>query len=222
MSSINTTSMLNLLKDDFNNSGATIIGCGAIGSKIAVELTRAGINSLELYDADIVESHNLCNQAFLHDHIGINKAIATEDLLNKICALNVETHAEFYSNQYPAFETVFLCVDSMKERRRIVEELFKKPNVTTIIETRMGTDEYRVYVISKADYEKWKSVSDYDDSAIERSPCGTTLSIGGTSSLCASTAVWQYLKFFTKAPATIEFEIILCILPFWGLATWAT
>lgn len=219
MNNISVISMSKILCDDFYSSGATIIGCGAIGSKIAEGLARAGVNALEIYDADIVEAHNICNQAFLYEHIGTNKAIAIKDLLNKICSVDIEVHDEFYKDEMPLFETVFLCVDSMKERKRIVDELLRKPNVTTIIETRMGVDELRVYTISKANYEKWLSLSNYDDSAIEKSPCGTTLSVGGTSSLGANVAIWQYMKFF-KEKANIEFEIILCILPSWELVTW--
>ena len=214
--------MENILKNDFCTAGATIIGCGAIGSKIALELTKAGISSLELYDEDIVEPHNLCNQAFLYEHIGMPKVDALKDLLLKVCAVDVEPVNKFYKDEFPMHETVFLCVDSMSERKRIVEELFHKPNVVTIIETRMGIDEYRVYTFTKVNYEQWKSVSNYDDSSIERSACGTTLSIGGTSSLCAATATWQFLKHFTIVPAQIEFEIIVCTLPLWGLASWIT
>ena len=38
-----------------------IIGCGAIGSWIAMQLVRQGLRDIELWDFDEIDSHNLTN-----------------------------------------------------------------------------------------------------------------------------------------------------------------
>lgn len=42
-----------------------ILGCGAVGSKLALHLYRSGIDKLTLVDYDILEPHNLCRHALL-------------------------------------------------------------------------------------------------------------------------------------------------------------
>ncbi|MBN2036443.1 MAG: sulfur carrier protein ThiS adenylyltransferase ThiF [Chitinispirillaceae bacterium] len=53
-----------------------IAGCGGLGSNAAVALVRAGIGTLILVDADIVEESNLNRQYFFHADIGKKKVDA--------------------------------------------------------------------------------------------------------------------------------------------------
>ena len=39
---------------------AIILGCGSVGSLVALELARSGVSHFLLCDADIVEYHNIC------------------------------------------------------------------------------------------------------------------------------------------------------------------
>jgi integrative and conjugative element protein (TIGR02256 family) len=58
-----------------------IIGCGAIGSTIAMFLTRAGVMKLQLYDNDraVVKPGLLVRQIFDRYQIGLGKAYATRN-----------------------------------------------------------------------------------------------------------------------------------------------
>jgi len=62
----------------------TIIGCGAIGSQVAVQLTKLGCEKFKLYDIDEVEAHNFVNQAYRVDQIGMNKVDALSQLIKEI------------------------------------------------------------------------------------------------------------------------------------------
>ena len=69
------------------NSCAIIIGCGALGSMIALALVRAGVGKIRIIDRDFIEYHNLARQAlFDEDDVRnqIPKAIAAERHLKKI------------------------------------------------------------------------------------------------------------------------------------------
>jgi len=59
-----------------------LIGLGATGSKIFDLLIRAGFDPalFNLYDHDIVEQHNICNQIFTEDHIGMPKVLAAKQI----------------------------------------------------------------------------------------------------------------------------------------------
>ena len=46
--------------DKMAQKRAVILGCGSVGSLVAMELARAGVGYFLLCDADIVEYHNVC------------------------------------------------------------------------------------------------------------------------------------------------------------------
>ncbi|XSC42295.1 ThiF family adenylyltransferase [Bradyrhizobium sp. RDT10] len=56
-----------------------ILGCGAIGSAVAMLLARAGVAKLQLYDKDIVKPGILVRQLFDRYQIGTAKAKATAE-----------------------------------------------------------------------------------------------------------------------------------------------
>ena len=48
---------------------ATIIGVGAIGRQVALQLTAMGVAWLQLVDFDVVEIDNLASQGFLEENL---------------------------------------------------------------------------------------------------------------------------------------------------------
>ena len=60
-----------------------LAGCG-LGSNIAVLAARTGFSRFTIADGDVVESSNLNRQAFRLEHLGRNKAEASESLIKEI------------------------------------------------------------------------------------------------------------------------------------------
>lgn len=67
---------------------AVILGCGSVGSLVALELARTGVANFILVDADIVEYHNICRHQCGIEDVGDLKVNA---LSRKI--LNINPHA---------------------------------------------------------------------------------------------------------------------------------
>ena len=63
---------------------ATVIGVGAIGRQVALQLTAIGIPWLQLIDFDVVEESNLASQGYLEEDLGRLKVEATAELSKKI------------------------------------------------------------------------------------------------------------------------------------------
>lgn len=61
-----------------------IVGCGGLGSNIAMELTRAGIGCLHLIDFDRVELSNLNRQYYFLEDVGSYKVDALAQQLKRI------------------------------------------------------------------------------------------------------------------------------------------
>lgn len=81
-----------------------IAGVGGIGSNIAVNLVRSGINSLTIVDFDLVEPSNLNRQFYFIDQVGqqkvealavnlrrINPHLEIESCLQRLTAENIAT-----------------------------------------------------------------------------------------------------------------------------------
>lgn len=68
-----------------------ILGCGAIGSAVAMLLARAGVAKLQLYDKDIVKPGVLVRQLFDRYQTGMNKAKATAENV-RFANAEVETY----------------------------------------------------------------------------------------------------------------------------------
>ncbi len=63
---------------------AVILGCGSVGSLVAMELARAGVSHFLLVDADIVEYHNICRHQCGIEDVGDLKINALERKIKNI------------------------------------------------------------------------------------------------------------------------------------------
>ena len=69
-----------------------IAGVGGIGSNVAVNLVRSGVDALKIIDFDRVEPSNLNRQFYFHDQIGRLKVEALAENLRRIRPdLQIET-----------------------------------------------------------------------------------------------------------------------------------
>lgn len=69
-------------QDRIAGQTALLLGCGGIGTNIAIGLCRLGIKRLILVDMDVVEDHNLNRQHLYHkSHVGVRKVEAAMSVL---------------------------------------------------------------------------------------------------------------------------------------------
>ena len=67
----------------FKNSKVSILGCGGLGSNIAMILSRAGIGEIYLYDFDKIEYSNLNRQNYKISDIGKEKVFTTKKIIEE-------------------------------------------------------------------------------------------------------------------------------------------
>lgn len=103
---------------------STVIGAGAIGRQVAMQLAALGARRLQLIDFDRVEVTNVTSQGYCHDEIGQTKVTATADALRRIDPMiQVETLRDRYRPQHHTGNVVFCCVDSISSRAAIWKSL---------------------------------------------------------------------------------------------------
>ena len=101
---------------------AVIIGCGSVGSLVAMELARAGVEKYVLCDADTLEYHNVCRHQCGIEDVGDLKVNALKrKILNINPKANVKTFGgiiqnipkEILDEMCTPYETIFVgCGDN--------------------------------------------------------------------------------------------------------------
>lgn len=181
----------------------TLIGCGAIGSHIFTSLVELGLQNITAIDFDVIEAHNLANQAFLHRHIGWPKIEALKDLYDLKTGHPPPASCLFLNTRLPSPSVsiqgiVFLAVDTMKARREIFDTCIKNnPEVFFVIENRMAATHGNVLSFPSAcplASKDWlASLTTDDPSQTEVSACGSSMTVGPTAKILANLAVWQFI-----------------------------
>jgi molybdopterin/thiamine biosynthesis adenylyltransferase len=68
---------------------AVLVGCGSVGSFVAMELARSGVGKFVLCDTDVLEMHNICRHQCGFEDLGRYKVDAVKDKI-----LNINPRAE--------------------------------------------------------------------------------------------------------------------------------
>ena len=107
-------------RDRLADVTATVIGVGAIGRQISLQLAGIGVPRLQLIDFDVVDLSNVTTQGYLSGDIGQSKVLATAAAIRQLDpAIAVETVAERYRPRIPIGQAVFCAVDSIDARSAI-------------------------------------------------------------------------------------------------------
>lgn len=199
---------LSKLGDWFNPSSVNerihIIGCGSVGSTIAELLARFGLTKFSLWDMDIVESKNLANQMFINKDIGKNKAEATAKHIYNINPDAAED-IRIYPNGWNGERLsgyVFLCVDNIELRKKIVEQHMNEDSIKAMFDFRTRLLDAQHYA---ADWSNQKNKEDFyasmnftHEEAAEATPvsaCGITLGVAPTVRLVCNAGVCNFINF---------------------------
>lgn len=163
-----------------------IIGCGSIGSTLAENLVRCGLQKITLWDFDKVEQHNIVNQMFTIKHVGMNKVDALLDILTDInpdAAKTVKLKPAGWQGELLS-GYIFLCVDNIDLRRTIVEKHIPSKFVKGVFDFRTlltGAQHYaadwasenaKKYLLSTMQFTHEEAAA-----ATPVSACGVTLGV---------------------------------------------
>ena len=164
--------MINLRSQDIADLSDVefhVVGCGAIGSSVAMQLVRLGADKFYLYDFDKVEIQNVGVSQYIEEDIGKLKVVA---LIKHMKSINPHIYVEGVANKFNQYMgskegILILGLDSMQARKDVVKMLVECPyKPKTVIDGRMGADHYQQYIynnITMSQYDKnWYSDDDSD------------------------------------------------------------
>ena len=186
---------------------ATVIGVGAIGRQVALQLACMGIGELLLVDPDRVEVVNLAPQGFHHEQVGWTKTCAT---YIDCRALNPEVEIEELTGRYTrntsVGDAVFCCVDSIETRRFIWESL---SGGIFFADGRMSAESIRVLVATDAASAKHYPTTLFQASEAYVGAC-TAKSTVYCANVAAGMMVAQFAKWLREMPveADVSFSLL--------------
>lgn len=182
------TRQLDIIPIETLGQQVTIIGCGAIGSFLGLQLAKMGLTMVQYFDHDEVSIENMSNQFFRRKDIGKNKAHALADMVYEFTDPGNAAHVSptFHPIKYePQHATkltgiVVVAVDSMAARQMIYESIKAKGfAVKYIIDPRMSAEFYTQYTINpfdEKDQSTYAKVLQSDaDSVAERCTAKSTV-----------------------------------------------
>lgn len=184
-----------------------IIGCGSVGSTLAENLVRLGLTNITLWDMDIVCAHNLANQIFRDNDIGVSKVEALAGILTEInpdIKNSIELKPDGWNGEMLS-GYVFLCVDSIELRREIVKKHFNNMNIKAVFDFRTLLESAQHYAADWSDYNMKEnllnSMNFSHEEAKEETPvsaCGITLGVAPTVRIIVAFGVSNFVNFINE------------------------
>ena len=123
----------------------TIIGVGAIGRQVGLQLAAMGVPHLKLIDFDVVEESNIASQGYREADLGKPKVEATAEACREISHdIVVEETRERFRRSMEIGTAVFCCVDKIDIRRLIWQAVQHRADF--FVDGRMSAEVLRVLV----------------------------------------------------------------------------
>lgn len=113
------------------DSEVAIVGAGALGTVVALQLACLGIGRIDIFDFDEVEDHNLNRQFLYFDSIGKNKAMS---LVAKLRYINPDIEINAFNTKFvtmkdmdslKGYDIIFDCTDNWDVRKLINKFVYK-------------------------------------------------------------------------------------------------
>ena len=187
-------------QEKLRNSKITIVGLGAIGSRTAELLTRAGIGSITVIDRDIIEMPNLQTQTTYNEKdINLPKAIALKTHLQEINSeIEIKSYVTDITNENINIinsDLILDCTDNL-ETRYLINDFSLKNNLPWIYSAAVS-DRGFIYNILPNKTPCFSCIfSNINPHLLET--CDTSGILNTTASLVSSIQSTQAIMILTK------------------------
>ena len=194
-------------QDKLGSLTATVIGVGAVGRQVALQLAAIGVRSLQLLDFDHVEPTNITTQGYGHADLGLPKVLAMQQAIERIDPeIVVKPILDRFRPRYETGEIVFCCVDKIAAREAIWRYLGKSCRFW--VDGRMLSEIVRVLVASTEEERQHYGTTLFPAAEAEPGRC-TARSTIYTANLCAALMVHQFSRWLRDLPLDRDLSLNL-------------
>jgi molybdopterin/thiamine biosynthesis adenylyltransferase len=181
-----------------------LIGAGAVGSKVAIELACLGVEHVTVYDMDFIEPHNLSNQAYHELQVGMRKSSALEELIGHKVGheqwLKWQFKSQEFTKMIPHSHKVLISALDTRSGRQEVMWSGMTNSSTLVMDCRMDAMQGAVHMYNPGDPKERKVYTENlpsEDYEGEKTACGLPINCGTTSGFVASTAVAMLINWWS-------------------------
>ena len=181
-------------EDKLSQHRVTVIGVGAIGRQVALQVTAIGAPWVQLIDFDHVDEVNLPVQGFREEEIGQGKVFAVAKAMKELRAeVGIVTLCKpFKASQLTDFgNVVFCCVDDIEIRSKIWKDV--KDVVDVFIDGRMTAESLRVISVTDEESREYYPTTLFKSEEAYQGSCTAKSTI-----YCANIAAGVMVSQFTK------------------------
>lgn len=181
------------------NMHCTVIGVGAIGRQLALQLTALGARNLTLIDFDAVEDVNLATQGYYEEDLGAAKVAATGSICKLLNGeLQLNTYRDKFQNVIGVqpLDAVFCCVDSIDTRKEIWNEVRRYKQFW--VDGRMLGETLRV-LTSAGDQDKYYRSTIFNGREAVHGRCTARATIY-SSNVIAGMMLSQFTRWLREEP----------------------
>lgn len=183
---------------------ATVIGVGAIGRQVALQLASIGVNHLTLYDHDHVAIENLAAQGYWPEDLGQPKVQATAKVCQQILPgmdiLAVEERFRRHGGRQQdqsRRQVIFACVDSIATRNLLWESC--RSQAALFLDGRMHAEVLRVLASDERTDPGLYAATLFPEQEAHNGPC-TARSTIYSASIAAGLMVAQLARWLRGVP----------------------
>ena len=186
---------------------ATVIGVGAIGRQVALQLAAMGVSWLQLIDFDVVEPSNLASQGFLEKDLGRLKVEATADLCREINhSLELHPVSARFRRSTQIGSVVFCCVDQIETRRQVWQSV--QHRIDFFCDGRMAAEVLRVVTVSDSD-SRWRYLTTLFASQDAYAGSCTAKATIYCANVAAALMLSQFAKWLRRLPVDFDLQLNL-------------
>lgn len=185
----------------------TVIGVGAIGRQVSLQLAAIGVRHLQLVDFDRVDRTNITTQGYRCDDIGRLKVFATGDAIGRLDpTIKVTAVDDRYRPKLDVGQAVFCCVDSIEARAAIWRSV--GPRVEFWADGRMLGETMRILVAASKSGRGHYPSTLFAASEAEPGRC-TARSTIYTANIAAGLMVHQFVRWLRGQPVDADMTLNL-------------
>ena len=185
----------------------TVIGVGAIGRQVALQLAAIGARSIQLIDFDSVDETNITTQGYLASDVGKLKVEATLSAIQQVDSdTHVETINDRFRPRHSTGEAIFCCVDTISARTAIWRSAVASCQFWA--DGRMLGETMRILCVADDTGRQHYPTTLFQQSEAQQGQC-TSRSTIYTASIAAGLMLHQFTRWLRGIPIDADLSLNL-------------
>ena len=191
------------ITENFYQDPILVVGCGAVGREVAVQLAAMGAKNIQLCDFDVVEPTNVTTQGYRKKDLGKPKVRALASAMKEL-DLEGDLKVQILNGIFDPADLkltpkiVFSCPDNMIARRQVYEYAANTDSVELLVDGRMLGPNFNILANTRKTFPKYERSLFGDQDAME-GRC-TNRSNRFCAAALASMLILQYSNYMRKLP----------------------